>query len=355
MTLQLPVRRGTHVRRRRTVRRATPRISGLQIRALAAMVLCVLAGWALASGSFLPVRSLEIQGARFTSESAIEAASAIDTGTGSAFELQSDRIAAALVRLPAVAGAHVEVQLPSTLLVRLEEREPKVIWVIGDHRYVLDSYGMLFGEVDEAARPIASGAGPLPTPGPSQSPAEPILPASTPVPTPAPTASASRPPAGGPSLAPVPTALPTPSLAIPSVPERDPAAGLPLPVVVDRMAADANLKLGDYVDPTWLDAAYRVANLTPAEIGSTADRLVTTIDDRYGLTLAPAAGGWVADFGVYTLNLRKPDVVPLQVRALRSLFLASSIQGVAQPIEAHVAWVWLMGDVPGGTFSFLPK
>ncbi len=359
MSGSLPLRRNTQVRRR-PVRRASRRISRLQVRALAALGICLVLGVALAAGPFFAVNRLDLRGARFTGEQAVRSIAGLDAGAGSAFALQTDRIASALVALPAVQRADVEVQLPSTLVVTLHEREPKLIWAIGSKRYVVDDTGLLFGEVDSAGRPIALET--APPPQPSSSPARPVstaTPTASRTPSKTPEPSSTHTPVPAPSLAPVPTSLAAPSLAAPSAGPADPSAGLDLPLVFDRLTEDAGLKVGDMVDPVWLDAAYRVAGLAPADVGSAAKRLVAVLDPSYGLTLTPLAGGWVADFGFYTATLRSPSVVPEQVRALRSLFMADATYatrlGVGTPIEAHVAWVWLMGDVPGGTNSFVKK
>ena len=92
-----------------------------------------------------------------------------------------------------------------------------------------------------------------------------------------------------------------------------------LPVIFDRRASDAGLGLGAIVDPVNLDAGYRIANLTPADVGSSV----------------PA--GWVAEFGFYAPTVRKTTVIPGQVRDLRS--------ALGNWGESKVAWVVLVSDV----------
>jgi hypothetical protein len=121
-----------------------------------------------------------------------------------------------------------------------------------------------------------------------------------------------------------------------------------LPVVYDRRTSDAGLSLGDVIDPIALDAGYRLAGLAPADVGSTAPGLYVVLDDVYGFTLNPGAGGWVAEFGFYTETLRKDTVIPEQVRDLRSMLL--------QYGEDHVAWAWLVADIAhNGLNSYLPR
>jgi hypothetical protein len=126
------------------------------------------------------------------------------------------------------------------------------------------------------------------------------------------------------------------------------AGAVSLPVVHDRRAASAGLRLGGFVDAIGLDAGFRIAGLSGADIGSTARDLDVVVDDRHGFTLAAPARGWVAEFGFYTESLRKVTVIPDQVRSLRSVLLWAG--------EDHVAWVWLMADISDThAISYLPK
>jgi hypothetical protein len=121
-----------------------------------------------------------------------------------------------------------------------------------------------------------------------------------------------------------------------------------VPVVFDRRASDAGLKLGDLVDPINLDAGYRLAGLTPADIGSSTPALAVVVDDERGFTVSSVPAGWVAEFGFYAPTVRKVTVIPEQVRDLRSTF--------AQFGEAHVAWVRLVGDVSANhVITYIPR
>ncbi len=82
-------------------------------------------------------------------------------GSPNLFRLRTDRIAQALAALPAVESARVEVRLPDTVVVTVVERQPKLIWVIGDRRYVVDDTGLLFGQVDSVGNPIYPPPGSL--------------------------------------------------------------------------------------------------------------------------------------------------------------------------------------------------
>ncbi len=91
-----------------------------------------------------------------------------------------------------------------------------------------------------------------------------------------------------------------------------------LPVVTDARAGSGTLAPGSFLDPVDLDVATRLASLAPADIGSKATRITVSVDDATGWSLSVPAG-WTAVFGIYTGTVRPPDLVPAQVRLLRSL------------------------------------
>jgi hypothetical protein len=351
------------------------------------MVACLGGIFAVIVAPSFSARTLEIHGTTFTSQSIIRSILGMD-GAPNVFRIDTDRAAEQLVRLPAVQSASVQVRLPSTIVVNIVEREPKLVWTIGGSRYVVDQDGLLFGLVDSAGNPIASSVGPLATPmvgasssasgtmnnaSPSGAPI--ASPSPTPSPTPKPTAtprkSPTKPPAkatptkAGAKGTTAPSAIASasesqgatydaslmPSLA--PAPTADPAAtsgpaALGLPVVFDRRASDAGLGFGGMVDEINLDAGYRLARLTPTDVGSSAAALAVVLDDEHGFTVSSVPEGWVAEFGFYTPTVRQVTVIPLQVQTLKSLLAAYG--------EAHVAWVWLVGDVSGSHVNtYLPR
>ena len=120
----------------------------------------------------------------------------------------------------------------------------------------------------------------------------------------------------------------------------DAVAGLP--VLVDKRASAVDLRVGATLDPIDLDAATRLGSITPAELGSTANGLSITVDDTNGYVMRSDPDGWTATFGFYTPSLRRPDLVPGQVRSLRSV--------MAQVGEANLATIILAGD-RNGTYT----
>ncbi len=382
----LPNRRSGSQVRRTPAKREPRRLRSVQIVAAFLMAVCLFGIAGLISASPFSGRVLEIHGARFTSESIIRKIVGMD-GAPNLFRLATDRAAAELVRLPAVKSASVQVRLPSTVIVDIVEREPKLVWVIGEAHFVVDQEGLLFGQVDSAGNPIVSSAGPLPTTSPdsgatttpgaaasiatsgdSGRPSATLTPKPTPTPKPSttptrnpkatptkPGVKVSPPPSARPSPAGPPTPTPNPSI-VPSLAAAptagsDAASGphaLALAIVYDRRAADAGLRLGGVIDAVNLDAGYRLASLTPADVGSTASGLAVVLDDDHGLTLSSVPTGWVAQFGFYAPNVRKVAVIPEQVRVLGSM--------LAQFGEAKVFWVFLVSDISSDHLStYLPR
>jgi hypothetical protein len=102
----------------------------------------------------------------------------------------------------------------------------------------------------------------------------------------------------------------------------DPPAGASdLPVIDDRRAASAGLSIGARLDPQDIDAATRLASLVPGDVGSAAGELQVRVTDENGFVVRADPQGWLAIFGFYTPSLRTPDLIPGQVRLLRSLLI----------------------------------
>ncbi|MFI5258726.1 MAG: cell division protein FtsQ/DivIB [Candidatus Limnocylindrales bacterium] len=361
-----PRRSGSQVRRP-PARRSGPPLRTVQLAGVILMAASLAGIAAVSVAPSFAAKTLEIHGDTFTSQAIVRTIIGIDR-TPNVFGIQTDRAAEQLVRLPAVQSATVVVRLPSTVVVTLVERQPKLVWVIGDQRYVVDQDGFLFGLVDPAGNPIPSSVGPLPSSTPDAGPSASSAPAASSI-APA-TASPSPSPTPKPTVTPKPVRTPTPkpgkatpkpakASATPSIsptptinasllpsllpaPTADPAAtsgpsAVGLPVVFDRRASDASLGLGGIVDPVNLDAGYRLAHLTPTDLGSTAPSLAVVLDDEHGFTLGSVPAGWVAEFGFYAPTIRKDTIIPNQVRDLSS--------ALAYWGESKVAWVYLVSDV----------
>lgn len=114
-----------------------------------------------------------------------------------------------------------------------------------------------------------------------------------------------------------------------------------LPSVLDRRANASTLAVGSRLDPLDLDVATRLGSLRPADLGSAATSLAVSVDDADGYLVTGQKVGWTAVFGIYTANLRPPDLIVGQVRLLRSLLAGR---------EATIARV-VLADDRNGTYT----
>ena len=106
-----------------------------------------------------------------------------------------------------------------------------------------------------------------------------------------------------------------------------------LPVVDDRRAASRTLDVGTTLDAVSLDAALRLGSLSPEDVGSSGERLTIRVDDENGFVVRGRPADWSAIFGFYTPTLRPTDIIPGQVRLLRS-FIAGREDEVLRVILA---------------------
>lgn len=103
--------------------------------------------------------------------------------------------------------------------------------------------------------------------------------------------------------------------------DKPPKETADLPVIDDRRAASAGLSVGTRLDPQDVDAATRLASLVPADVGSAATELQVRVTDENGFVIRADPQGWLAIFGFYTPSLRTTELIPGQVRLLRSLLI----------------------------------
>lgn len=90
-------------------------------------------------------------------------------------------------------------------------------------------------------------------------------------------------------------------------------------VVDDRRTGGVEpLAIGARLDAVDLDVATRLGSLVPGDVGSNATRLRVAITDLDGFVVS-TPNGWTAVFGLYSPATRSPDMIPGQVRLLRSL------------------------------------
>ena len=122
------------------------------------MLVCAGAIYGLTATSafgYDPAR-LKIEGASVVSEDVIRARLGLADGQN-LVDVATDPLEARLAGIPAIARADVWIGLPDTVGVKVEERQPVLVWRVGDHAYLADRNGLLFAEVGET--PVTSVAG----------------------------------------------------------------------------------------------------------------------------------------------------------------------------------------------------
>jgi cell division septal protein FtsQ len=242
-------------RRTRPVRRASAGLSAVRAGAALAMLVSAAAIYGVGASSAFAYTRLQLDGLTFTDQNAVESALS-DARGENLFGLATGPLVAALESMPTVESARVEVRLPGTLAVTIDERQPVLVWQVGTDRFLVDADGLVFGKLSGSPSPAAAG----------------------------------------------------------------------LPVIDDRRVRSLVLEVGDDLDPVDLDAATRLASLVPADIGSAAVSLAVEVSDDNGFVLRAKPAAWSAVFGFYTPSLRTPDLVPEQVRLLRSLLAGRESQ-----------------------------
>ena len=109
----------------------------------------------------------------------------------------------------------------------------------------------------------------------------------------------------------------------------DASAAVPAGVAVvedRRIGAAGRTVIGGHLDPVDLDVATRLGSLVPADVGSNAARLRVVVNQTDGFLVRADEDGWAAVFGFYSPATRATDIVPGQVRLLRSLLAGRESQ-----------------------------
>ena len=122
-----------------------------------------------------------------------------------------------------------------------------------------------------------------------------------------------------------------------------------LPVIDDRRVGSEGLVAGSTLDPISLDAALRLGAVRPVDVGSAGTGLHIRVDDKNGFTVRGDPLDWSAIFGFYTPTLRPTDLIPGQVRLLRSFMLKNGESNLLRIILADDrsgTWVPRSGPTP---------
>ena len=117
-------------RRTRSVRRASARLSATRAGAALAMLVSAAAVYGVATSSAFDYVNLQVDGAVFTNPTTVET-EMTDARGENLFRLATGPLQARLEQLPTVAHARIDVRLPGTLAVSIEERQPVLIWKAG--------------------------------------------------------------------------------------------------------------------------------------------------------------------------------------------------------------------------------
>jgi hypothetical protein len=253
---------------RRTRRIATPARAGGLLGMLTAGFLFTLVTGPTAFG----LSRTDVPELAWTESSAVVTALALPDG-GNVFALDTAPLEAALEALPGIASADVTVALPdAAVVVAIQERTAILAWEVGNRRYIADSSGTIFAEVDDDA----------------------------------------------------------------ALPEG-------VAVVHDqRLASVGMFAIGGRIPPVDLDVATRLGSLGPGDIGSAASGLRVAVTDIDGYVVS-APRAWDAVFGFYSPATRPTDMIPGQVRLLRSLLAGH---------EPEVRRIILASDTSG---TYVPR
>jgi len=147
--------------RRSSVR--TPRGSGIKRRSAGMtplragagllMLLCAAGTYGVVGSGAFAFHHLKVDGEHYTSEDTVTTALALQQGAN-LVRLRTDTLISALRTIPTVGDAQVSIELPDTVRVHIDEREPVLIWAAGESRFLVDRAGLLFapatGETPEA-------------------------------------------------------------------------------------------------------------------------------------------------------------------------------------------------------------
>lgn len=138
-----------------TIRRRSAGMTPLRAGAILLMLLSGAGLYGLLGTSAFGFRHLVVDGEHYTSEDTVTAAVALSQGT-SLVRLQTDTLATAVRAITTVRDARVTVELPDTVRIHIDEREPILVWATGSARFLVDRAGLLFASADgEEAAAVA--------------------------------------------------------------------------------------------------------------------------------------------------------------------------------------------------------
>jgi POTRA domain-containing FtsQ-type protein len=137
------------------IRRRSAGMTPLRAGAILLMLLCAAGAYGVVGTGAFAFRHLRVDGEHYTPEAAVTSVLALQQGTN-LVRLRTDSLVESLRTIPTVSDAQVSIELPDTVRVRIEEREPILVWKAGENAFLVDRSGLLFARAgDEAVGAIA--------------------------------------------------------------------------------------------------------------------------------------------------------------------------------------------------------
>ena len=114
------------------------------------------------------------------------------------------------------------------------------------------------------------------------------------------------------------------------------------PLLIDDRAPSPLPTTGQ-LTPTELDVVTRLASLTPEDLGTAATALKLRLLSDFGFVVEATGPSieWSAVFGIYSATIRPTNMIPGQVRLLRSVLAGR---------ETRIGWV-ILADDQAGTYT----
>jgi hypothetical protein len=112
------------------------------------MLASAAAVYGVAASPAFEASTVDLAGAHYSDAAELNRRLQLPEGTN-LFGLATDDLEARLVELPTVSSASVSVRLPNTVAVELDERDPILIWQVGEQRFLADREGTLFARAPE--------------------------------------------------------------------------------------------------------------------------------------------------------------------------------------------------------------
>jgi hypothetical protein len=137
------------------IKRRSAGMTPLRAGALLLMLLCAAGTYGVVGTGAFAFHHLRIDGERYTTVDTVTAALALPQGAN-LVRLRTDALVEALRTIPTVGDAQVSIELPDTIRVHIDERQPILVWATGTSRFLVDRAGLLFAPAgDQSSTAVA--------------------------------------------------------------------------------------------------------------------------------------------------------------------------------------------------------